>query len=160
MIFEGITAPRFRAKRHLHLGFTPPLPRRLPHLIRKVVTMEDTELELEAEQAAELAEPTDAELELLRQELETSRGNERAAVHSLRAALLAGESALAPEMLAGETLAEVEASYRAAMDLLGRLREHVAKETAGRIPAGAPGRTRQAPRTPFDKIRAGLETTR
>jgi hypothetical protein len=96
------------------------------------------------------------EVEQLRQELEASRENERAAVERLRAALLVGEPALAPEMLAGETLAEVEANYRRALAVLTKLREQVAKETAGRIPAGAPGRSRYTPRTPFDKIRAGL----
>lgn len=98
-----------------------------------------------------------AEIEGLRQELEASRENERQAVGRLRAALLVGEPALDAEMLAGETLAEVEANYRQALAVLTKLREHVARETASRVPAGAPGRTRQTPRTPFEKIRAGLE---
>ena len=85
------------------------------------------------------------EVEQLRQELEASRENERAAVERLRAALLVGEPALAPEMLAGETLAEVEANYRRALAVLTKLREQVAKETAGRIPAAC---IRPMPRTP------------
>lgn len=100
-------------------------------------------------------EPSEADL--LRQELEASRANEREAVARLRAALLAGEPALDPEMLGGETLADVEANYRRALAVLTKLREQVAKETAGRIPAGAPGRAKHTPRTPFEKIRAGLE---
>ncbi|MGE0601107.1 MAG: hypothetical protein AB7J35_15680 [Dehalococcoidia bacterium] len=100
-------------------------------------------------------EPND-EIESLRQELEASRENERLAVERLRSALLAGDPALDAEMLAGDTLIEVEANYRRAMDVISRLRDHVARETAGRIPAGAPGRSRHTPRTPFEKIRAGL----
>jgi hypothetical protein len=117
------------------------------------------EVDLELEQDQDTAAASD-EVDVLRQELEASRENERAAVERLRSALLVGEPALSPEMLEGGTLAEVEASYRRAMDLLGKLREHVTRETAGRVPAGAPGRTRQTPRTPFDKIRAGLESPR
>lgn len=102
-------------------------------------------------------EGEDTEVDSLRRELEASRENERAAVARLRSALLAGEPALDESMLGGDTLAEVEANYRAALAVLTKLREHVAKETAGRIPPGAPGRARNAPGTPFEKIRAGLE---
>ena len=114
----------------------------------------------EREPEASEAEATDtepSEADLLRQELDASRANEREAVARLRAALLAGEPALDPEMLGGETLAEVEGNYRRALAVLTKLREQVAKETAGRIPAGAPGRAKHTPRTPFEKIRAGLE---
>lgn len=117
------------------------------------------EQELEVEQPAETGAPPADEIAGLRQELEASRENERAAVEHLRAALLVGEPALDAGMLGGETLGEVEANYRQAMDVLSRLREHVARETGGRIPAGAPGRSRHTPRTPFEKIRAGLEHT-
>ncbi|MGE3074715.1 MAG: hypothetical protein AB7N24_01185 [Dehalococcoidia bacterium] len=114
------------------------------------------ELPIETEEAPAAIEQPNEEAVSLRQELEASRENERAAVERLRSALLAGEPALDAEMLTGETLIEVEANYRRSMEVLNRLREHVARETAGRIPAGAPGRSRHTPRTPFEKIRAGL----
>lgn len=93
---------------------------------------------------------------LLQQELEASRTTERAAVERLRQALLSTEPALDPSMVHGSTADEVEASFAAAQGVLNKLREVVAKETAGKVPAGAPGRSRFHARTPFEKIREGL----
>jgi hypothetical protein len=89
-------------------------------------------------------------------DLAASREAERAAVDRLRQALLATEPALEPSMVVGSTVEEVEASFAAAQAVLTRLREMVTKETAGRIPPGAPGRARSSARTPFEKIREGL----
>ncbi len=111
--------------------------------------------EFETEPTTQPAEVMDR----LREELEASRGNERAAVERLRAALLASEPALEPEMVSGETLAEVEASFAAATGLLARLRERAAAESATRVPPGAPGRQASRPRTAFEKIREGLGKT-
>ena len=81
----------------------------------------------------------------------------RAAAARLREALLATEPALDPELVAGKTVAEVEASFAAASALLGRLRERLQQERAAHVPAGAPPRSgREAALTPFEKIRAGL----
>lgn len=98
----------------------------------------------------------EAEITRLTAALAASRDNERAAVERLRSALLASEPALEPEMLGGETLAEVEASFATATALLARIRERAAAESAARVPAGAPGRQAAQPRTAFEKIRAGL----
>ena len=98
----------------------------------------------------------ESELESLRAELEGARGAERAAVARLRDALLASEPALEPAMLAGETLAEVEANFATATAMLARLRERAALETLTRIPAGAPGRVQPRPKSAFEKIRDGL----
>jgi len=100
----------------------------------------------------------DPETEDLAAELARSRAAERAAVERLRTALLATEPSLEPSLVTGETIEEVDASFAASVALLTRLREQVAREQAGRIPPGAPGRS-NAPhaRTPFEKIRAGLE---
>lgn len=95
-------------------------------------------------------------VDLLHEELEASRSAERVAVERLRQALLASEPALDPSMVSGSTTDEVEASFAAAQAVLNKLREVVAKETAGKVPAGAPGRTRFIARTPFEKIREGL----
>lgn len=91
-------------------------------------------------------------------ELAASREAERVAVDRLRQALLASEPAIEPSMVTGNTLAEVEASFAAAQAVVARLRDIVTKETAGRIPPGAPGRARSNARTPFEKIREGLST--
>lgn len=91
-------------------------------------------------------------------ELAASREAERAAVERLRQALLASEPAIEPSMVTGITVAEIEASFAAAQAVVARLREIVTKETAGRIPPGAPGRARSTARTPFEKIREGLSS--
>lgn len=74
----------------------------------------------------------------------------------LREALAAAEPALQPEMLAGETLAEVEASLAAARETVRRVREAVRREAPPAIPGGAPARQAEVPASPIDKIRAGL----
>ncbi len=88
--------------------------------------------------------------------LAVSRDAERAAVEKLRLALLASEPAIEPSMVTGVTAAEVEATFAAAHAVVTRLREIVTRETAGRIPPGAPGRARSTARSPFEKIREGL----
>lgn len=138
--------------RHLHLGFTDCSRRRLTGQPTTGVNIV-TEFELEQDTSAA------GEVERLREELEASRDGERAAVERLRTALLASEPALEPEMVSGETLAEVEASFANAAALLGRLRERAAAESAARVPAGAPGRQLARPRTAFEKIREGLSRT-
>lgn len=86
--------------------------------------------------------------------------NRQAAVR-LREVLLASEPAIDPELVAGETVAEVDASFGAAVALLTRIRERIRDEGAARIPAGAPPRTNgEARLTPFEKIRAGLARER
>ncbi len=114
--------------------------------------METFEREATTEDAAEAPSVED----LLHEELEASRSAERIAVERLRQALLASEPAIEPSMVSGSSLAEIEASFAAAQAMLNKLREVVAKETAGKVPAGAPGRTRFIARTPFEKIREGL----
>jgi hypothetical protein len=109
----------------------------------------------EQEQPAHEREET-PEVERLRAELEASRQQERAAVERLREALLASEPALEPAMLTGETVAEVEERFAAATALIARLRDRAHAESAARVPAGAPGRTTNRPRTAFEKIREGL----
>lgn len=89
-------------------------------------------------------------------ELAAARESERAVLARLREALLATEPALEPGMVTGETLAEVEESFAAATALLGRLREQRVRETLARVPAGAPGRSVNRPRSAFEKIRDGL----
>lgn len=85
-----------------------------------------------------------------------------AAVHQsaagrLRALLLAGDPDVPEELVTGETMDEVEASFAEAQALVARVREAVgASAPAAAVSAGAPGRVTVQPRTPFEKIRAGL----
>lgn len=79
----------------------------------------------------------------------------RVLLDRVRELMLASEPAIAPELLAGETLEELEASFAAARETVRRVREAVQREGPA-VPAGAPGRTPPAPLSAFEKIRAGL----
>jgi len=78
----------------------------------------------------------------------------------LREVLLATDAAIAPELVTGETVAEIEASYAAAKALADRVRESVRRESlaagASAVPVGAPGRSQTRPLNALEKIRAGL----
>ena len=73
-----------------------------------------------------------------------------------RAALLASDPAIEPELVAGDTADEVEASFIAAQRLVAGIRDALRREQAPPVPAGAPGRAAIGPHTAYDKIRAGL----
>ena len=89
-------------------------------------------------------------------ELSAVRDANRLALERLRAAMVTLEPALTPEMLAGNTLDELEASFNAAVETLGKVREQVRREQALRVGAGAPGRQVPGARSPIEKIREGL----
>jgi hypothetical protein len=103
------------------------------------------------------------ELEALRAELAerdsviaAQRAAERELVGRVRQALLASDGDIDPELVTGETLEEVEASFEQARVLVDRVRERVAREDPLVVPAGAPGRAVNVPSTAIEKIRAGL----
>ena len=84
----------------------------------------------------------------------------RSAAGRYRELALASNPELPVEMVAGETVEEVEASLEAARQTVARVRQHLESQAeAGRVPTGAP------PRSPPDlsglsaqeKIRIGLE---
>lgn len=81
---------------------------------------------------------------------------EAEALAALRARLLASEPAIPPELVSGDTVEELEASFRGAVALLARVRETVAAEYPPAIGGGAPGRATAEPGTPFERIREGL----
>lgn len=95
-------------------------------------------------------------LELREADLAAANESNRLSVERLRAALLTLEPALTAEMLSGETVEELEASFDAARETLGRIRETVRREQTLPVGAGAPGRHTAAPLTPLEKIRDGL----
>lgn len=97
----------------------------------------------------------DGEVAALREALATTDDARRAALTRLKAALIASEPDIAAELVMGETVEEVEASFAAAVDLLQRIRQRVG-QAATAVPAGAPGRMVTEPASAFDKIRRGL----
>jgi len=90
------------------------------------------------------------------QQLAAERETTRRLVARVREALLASDPDVAPELVTGDTLEEVEASFARAQAIAQRVRERVAREAPLAVPAGAPGRVVHSPATPLDKIRAGL----
>lgn len=101
-------------------------------------------------------EALQAQLAMRDEELAASRETSRAAVERLKAALIAANPAIDAELLTGETVDAVEASFAAATALVERVRERLRREQAAAIPAGSPLRGQAAPRTAIEKIRDGL----
>ncbi len=90
------------------------------------------------------------------EQLASERETSRRLVARVREALLASDPDVAPELVQGETLEEIEESFAQAQAVVRRVRERVARETPFAAPAGAPGRLVHTPATALDKIRAGL----
>ncbi len=87
----------------------------------------------------------------------TLRDENRALAVRLREALLASDASIAPELVSGTTVVEIEASFAAARAIAARVRDSIRQELASSpIPAGAPGRSIGGPANARDKIRAGL----
>jgi len=93
-------------------------------------------------------------------ELSTARDQVREAAARYRQALLSASPEVPADMVAGESVEEVEASLAAARQTVAQIRQHLESQAqSGRVPAGAP--PRQTPDlsalTPEEKIRMGLE---
>jgi hypothetical protein len=86
--------------------------------------------------------------------LEAEREAGRAVLERLRSMMAASDPALSADLLPGETLEQLEASFAAATAALARARATAAGPPP--VGAGAPGRSEAAPGTAFAKIRAGL----
>ena len=123
----------------------------------------ETETEFEVEVGEELLENEGDiadEASLLRFAL-AERESERAQLlAALRDSLLASEPEIAPELVTGETLTEMRASFEAARATVQRVRESVRKESATAVSAGSPGRWQAPPASALEKIRRGLERSR
>lgn len=107
----------------------------------------DPAMELEALRVA---------LESREAELAAERDSNRVALERLRTAMMTIEPDLTPDMLAGDSVDELEASFAAAVETLGRIRERVRREQLLPVGAGAPGRSGAGPVTALEKIRQGL----
>jgi regulator of replication initiation timing len=100
------------------------------------------------------------EAEGLRTAAEEAHASAREAAARYREVLLASEPSLPPELVGGESVAEVDAAAESARATVAQVRQHLEQQAqALRVPAGAP--TRGAPdfgaMTPAEKIRLGLE---
>jgi hypothetical protein len=111
----------------------------------------------EAQSAATAAA---AETDGLRVELDDASKREREVAARYRELMLRVEPSLPADMIAGDTIDEIEASVMAAREIVGRVRAHIdAQPSAARVPAGAPQRASidLSTMTPQQKIRYGLE---
>ena len=103
------------------------------------------------------------ELARLRSDLDAERAARRAAVARYREAVLAAEPTLPPELVAGDSLADVDASVEAARRAVAQIRERLATEAdeaaARGFPVGAPGRVEPSVEgmSASEKIALGLE---
>lgn len=89
----------------------------------------------ESEKIATKEEELEGEVAALKQQLSS-------AAQRYRALILAGASEVPEELVKGETLEEVDASFTAAQEMVARVRRQLeAKAQAERVPAGAPSRT-------------------
>jgi GAF domain-containing protein len=100
-----------------------------------------------------------AEAEALRADIGAAAERERAAAARYREAVLRAEPALPPDLVRGESIAEVDGSLEAARAVVTQVRARMQAEAQeARVPAGSP--PRGAPDlgalTPEQKIRYGL----
>jgi hypothetical protein len=81
---------------------------------------------------------------------------ELSALARLRERLIESDPLVAPELVTGATVAELEASFASAKAAAERARDMTLASIAPRVSSGAPGRANAVPATAFEKIRAGL----
>lgn len=80
--------------------------------------------------------------EEMAREVEELREKLKEAALKLKEALLASSPDIPEELVQGETVEEVEESFRRAKEIVGKVREKLEMERAReKIPSGSPGRT-------------------
>jgi hypothetical protein len=81
-----------------------------------------------------------------------------AALAAYREARLAADPLVPPELVAGETVEEIDASLERARAIVAQVRERVRSEAARQVAPAAPGRTPLDPSalSPREKIAHGL----
>lgn len=128
----------------------------------RAATLEQEAVELRERLSAVRAEieARDAALADAGRERDALRAQLAEAAAKYRDLALTAASDIPAELIAGDTIEEIDASMEAARRTVARVRDHLeAQAQAGRVPAGSP--ERRAPDlsrlSPGDKIRLGLE---
>ena len=109
--------------------------------------------------SAETAAAAAADATALREQIAEATQQARTAAERYRELVVRTEPALPAELIAGDTVDDVDASVAAARTMVGRVRSHIeAQSQAGRVPAGAPPRSSLdvSALSPEQKIRYGL----
>lgn len=102
-----------------------------------VAALQSRAADLEQQLAVRLQEleNRNAEMKGLREQLS-------GAAFKYRALLLAGNPEVPQELVAGDSIPEVEASFQAAREVVGRIKKQLeARMAADRVPPGAPARS-------------------
>jgi chromosome segregation ATPase len=100
---------------------------------------------------------------VLQSQMDAAGEQTRAATARYRELALRAEPGVLPELVAGDTIDDIDASLASARALAGRIRAQIEAESqAARVPAGAPERRGPDFRamTPEQKIRYGLQQRR
>ena len=113
----------------------------------------------EASQAQAALAEHESDIETLRQALDATVAEARAAANRYRELLMASEPELPAELVYGETVSEVDEAAVRARQTVAQVRQHLETQAqALRVPAGAPARSAPdtSAMTPAEKIRLGL----
>ena len=113
----------------------------------------------EVRTSAEAASAAAGDASALREQLAGAEQQMRASAERYRDLVVRTEPALPAELIAGETIEDVDASVVAARDVVGRVRAHIVSQAqSARVPAGAPQRSAASVSSlsPEQKIRYGL----
>src|SRR4051794_29556902 len=115
----------------------------------------------EASQAQSALTQRDGDLETLRQALDATVAEARAAANRYREVLMTSEPDLPAELVFGETVSEVDEAALRARHTVAQVRQHLETQAqALRVPTGAPARgvPDTSAMTPAEKIRLGLRS--
>jgi chromosome segregation ATPase len=115
----------------------------------------------EASQAQSTLTQRDADLETLREALDATAAEGRAAANRYRELLMASEPDLPAELISGDSVSEIDEAAVRARQTVAQVRQHLETQAqALRVPAGAPvrGGPDTSAMTPAEKIRLGLRS--
>jgi chromosome segregation ATPase len=115
----------------------------------------------DASQAQSALTEREGDLETLREALDATVAEARAAANRYRELLMASEPELPAELVVGETVSEVDEAAVRARQTVAQVRQHLETQAqALRVPTGAPARGAPdtSAMTPAEKIRLGLRS--
>ncbi len=121
--------------------------------------MTEEQVQPALEKVGGLEQPVATREELLESEVAALKQQLSISAQKYRALILAGAPEIPEELVRGETLEEIEASFRVAKEVVERVRRQLeARAAAERVPTGAPARSSPdlSALTPMEKIAYGL----